>query len=191
MNKPSFCILIILLAAAGASLAAEPATQVRFKTNKGTIVLEIDTQSAPITAANFLEYVNAGFYDQTVFHRVIINFMIQGGGLDTNLVRKKAARKPIANEAENGLKNKRGTIAMARTSEAHSATSQFFINTVDNHFLDHRDTSPTGWGYCVFGKVVDGMDVVDAISKTPTGILKGMKDVPKEPVIIENAVVLK
>jgi cyclophilin family peptidyl-prolyl cis-trans isomerase len=183
------CLLGVVFGLGLPALAADPGARVSLETSKGLIVLEIDVQAAPATAANFIEYVNAGFYDQTVFHRVIPNFMIQGGGLNSEL-EKKATRKAIANEAANGLKNTRGTVAMARTMDPHSATAQFFINTVDNPFLDHRDQSPAGWGYCVFGKVVEGMAVVDAIAKVPTTVKKGLKDVPAEPVIIEKAVVV-
>ena len=189
-RKFVICLLGIILGAVTPLLAADAPVRVSLETNKGNILLEIDTQAAPATAANFIEYVNAGFYDQTVFHRVIPNFMIQGGGLNTDLA-KKPTRKPIANEAANGLKNLRGTIAMARTMDHDSATAQFFINTVDNQFLDHRDKTPAGWGYCVFGRVVEGMDVVDTIAKMPTAIKKGRKDVPVDPIIIEKAVVVK
>ncbi|HHQ48100.1 MAG TPA: peptidyl-prolyl cis-trans isomerase [Acidobacteria bacterium] len=154
------------------------------------MVLELDTAKAPVTVENFLRYVREGFYDGTVFHRVIPGFMIQGGGF-TAAMEKKRTHPPIKNEAGNGLANLRGTIAMARTSQVNSANSQFFINVVDNHFLDHRDNSPRGYGYCVFGKVVEGMDVVDAIAKVKTGVSHGMRDVPVEPVIIEHATVVE
>ena len=183
-------LLAILFCPISPAHSADAPVRVRLETNRGIIVVELDAQAAPVTVANFMEYVRAGFYDQTVFHRVIANFMIQGGGLTTDLERK-ATRKPIANEAANGLKNLRGSLAMARTMDPHSATAQFFINTVDNPFLDHRDQTPAGWGYCVFGKVAEGMDVVDAIAKVPTAVKKGLKDVPVEPVVIEKALIVQ
>ncbi|MFO7459429.1 MAG: peptidylprolyl isomerase [Desulfatiglandales bacterium] len=155
------------------------------ETTTGNITVELFQDRAPKTAANFLEYVKTGFYSDTVFHRVIKGFMIQGGGL-TSAMEQKPTRSPVENEASNGEKNVRGAVAMARTSEIHSATAQFFINTVNNPFLDHRSTSPDGFGYCVFGKVSAGMEVVDRIENTPTGS-KGMhRDVPIQPVIIKG-----
>lgn len=155
------------------------------ETTMGNITVELFQDRAPKTAANFLEYVKTGFYSDTVFHRVIKGFMIQGGGL-TSAMEQKPTRSPVENEASNGEKNVRGAVAMARTSEIHSATAQFFINTVNNPFLDHRSTSPDGFGYCVFGKVSAGMEVVDRIENTPTGS-KGMhRDVPIQPVIIKG-----
>ncbi|NOZ79710.1 MAG: peptidyl-prolyl cis-trans isomerase [Acidobacteria bacterium] len=166
--------------------------RVVLETSMGKIVIELDPVKAPKTVANFLQYVRAGFYDGTIFHRVIPGFMIQGGGFTPDMKQKKT-RGPIANEAANGLKNLRGTIAMARTSRVDSATSQFFINLVDNGFLDHRDNSASGFGYCVFGHVVKGMDVVDAIGKAPTGTVRAgavpFSDVPKTPIIIKKATV--
>ncbi len=159
---------------------------IKLTTNHGVITLELDAEKAPKTAANFISYVEAGHYDNTIFHRVISNFMIQGGGFEPGM-NQKDTREPIENEAANGLKNKRGTIAMARTGDPHSATAQFFINTVDNDFLDFRAPSGQGWGYCVFGQVVDGMDVVDAIRKVKTGNKGFHQDVPVEDVIIEKA----
>ena len=161
-------------------------SQIKLTTNHGVITLELDAEKAPKTAANFISYVEAGHYDNTIFHRVIGNFMIQGGGFEPGM-NQKDTREPIENEAANGLKNKRGTIAMARTGDPHSATAQFFINTVDNDFLDFRAPSGQGWGYCVFGKVVEGMDVVDAIRKVKTGNKGFHQDVPVEDVIIEKA----
>ncbi|MBK6745350.1 peptidylprolyl isomerase [Ottowia sp.] len=153
----------------------------------GVITLELDEAKAPKSAANFLAYVNKGHYDNTVFHRVIKNFMIQGGGFEPGM-KQKATQAPIANEADNGLKNAVYTVAMARTSDPHSATAQFFINTVDNDFLDFKAPTAQGWGYAVFGKVVKGQDVVDAIRAVPTG-QRGMHgDVPKDDVVIEKAV---
>jgi len=161
---------------------------VRMQTNKGTIVLELDAEKAPATVANFVEYARSGFYDGTVFHRVIPNFMIQGGGFEPGMT-QKAAKDPIKNEADNGLKNDLGTIAMARTSDPDSATAQFFINTKNNNFLNHTAPTPQGWGYCVFGKVVEGQDVVQEIEKVATGTHGGHQDVPNEDVIIEKVTV--
>ncbi len=169
------------------SLLAAPAAapvKVQIDTNMGAIVLQLDPAKAPITVANFLKYVDDGFYTNTIFHRVIDGFMIQGGGF-TRDFHKKDTRAPILNEADNGLKNTRGTIAMARTFEPHSATAQFFINVVDNPFLDHTDKTPRGWGYCVFGHVIAGMDVVDKIRQLPTTAAGPFnKDVPSPSVII-------
>jgi cyclophilin family peptidyl-prolyl cis-trans isomerase len=176
--------LLAALAGAGApALADNP--KVLITTSKGPITAELYADKAPGTVKNFLEYVDAGFFDGTVFHRVIDGFMIQGGGYTESMERKET-RDPIQNEADNGLKNERGTLAMARTGDPHSATAQFFINHQDNDFLDHTGKNPRGWGYTVFGKVTDGMDVVDAIATTPTGISAGMKDVPTTPILIER-----
>jgi peptidyl-prolyl cis-trans isomerase B (cyclophilin B) len=160
---------------------------VELRTTKGTIVLELDRKKAPKTVENFLRYVEEGHYDGTIFHRVIPNFMIQGGGMTADM-KEKPTHAPIPNEADNGLKNLRGTIAMARTSDPHSATAQFFINLKDNGFLDHTAPTTQGWGYAVFGRVVEGMDVVDAIARVPTGTKGFHQDVPKEPIVIEKAV---
>jgi cyclophilin family peptidyl-prolyl cis-trans isomerase len=161
---------------------------VKLETTKGDIVIEVNETAAPISAANFLQYVQDGFYDGTIFHRVIPNFMIQGGGFTPDM-KQKPTRPPIANEAKNGLKNKRGTLAMARTNDPNSATAQFFINHVDNAYLDYSPRNP---GYAVFAQVVEGMDVVDAIAKVKTGVKDGFQDVPVEPVVIKSAkVVLK
>jgi len=160
--------------------------RVRLETNKGTIVLDLDQKAAPKTVANFLGYVSNGFYNDTIFHRVIKDFMIQGGGFASDM-HQKSTQDPIENEADNGLSNLRGTIAMARTMDPHSATAQFFINTADNTFLDHKGKNSQGWGYCVFGKVVEGMNVVDAIENLPTITKSGFEDVPSSPVIIEQA----
>jgi peptidyl-prolyl cis-trans isomerase B (cyclophilin B) len=159
---------------------------IKLTTNLGVITLDVDAEKAPKTAENFLQYVQDGHYNGTVFHRVIKGFMAQCGGFDTAM-QQKDVRSPIDNEAANGLKNKRGTIAMARTNDPHSATAQFFINLVDNDFLDFRAPSGNGWGYCVFGAVVEGMDVVDAMAKAPTGNKGFHQDVPKEAIIIEKA----
>lgn len=159
---------------------------VKLHTNFGTITLELNTEKAPDTVANFLSYVQSGFYNGTIFHRVISNFMIQGGGMEQGM-KEKATNAPIKNEADNGLSNERGTIAMARTMEPHSASAQFFINVKDNKFLDHRSPTADGWGYAVFGRVVEGMDVVDKIKDVATGNSGFHQDVPLEDVIIESA----
>jgi len=159
---------------------------IKLTTNHGVIALELNAGKAPKTVANFLAYVAAGHYDNTVFHRVIKNFMIQGGGFEPNM-NQKPCQPPVENEAANGLKNKRGTVAMARTNDPHSATAQFFINTVDNDFLDFKSPSGQGWGYCVFGEVVEGLDVVDKIRAVKTGNKGFHQDVPVEDVIIEKA----
>lgn len=161
---------------------------VTIHTSMGAIRAELFADKAPATVENFLEYARAGFYKGTVFHRVIPHFMIQGGGLTADL-KPKATRPPIKNEATNGLKNAKGTLAMARTSEVDSATSQFFINTVDNPFLDHRGNTPQGYGYAVFGKVVDGMDVVSKIEAVKTTNHGMYQDVPVEPVVIEDVTI--
>jgi peptidyl-prolyl cis-trans isomerase B (cyclophilin B) len=152
-------------------------------TSKGDIRLQLDTENTPVTAENFLSYVRSGFYDTTIFHRVISGFMIQGGGLDSNMEQKQT-QSPIKNEAKSGKPNKRGTIAMARTMDPHSATAQFFINVADNAFLNYTADSMQGFGYCVFGEVVEGMDIVDAIAKVKTGQNMGHADVPVEEVSI-------
>ena len=159
---------------------------IRLTTNHGDITIELDYDKAPITAKNFEDYVRDGHYDGTIFHRVINGFMIQGGGMDTRFT-QKPTRESIPNEAKNGLKNKTGTIAMARTMDPHSASAQFFINVADNGFLDYPGQD--GWGYCVFGKVTEGMDVVNKIKGVKTGNRQGHQDVPAEDVVIEKAVV--
>ncbi|EXH91653.1 peptidylprolyl isomerase [Acinetobacter baumannii] len=163
--------------------------QVELNTNKGRIVLELNTEKAPKTAANFLEYVRDGFYDGVIFHRVIDSFMIQGGGFDENF-KEKATRDAIENEADNGLSNDVGTIAMARTQAPHSASAQFFINVKNNSFLNHTSKTAQGWGYAVFGKVVEGMDVVEAIKGVRTGNRGYHADVPLENVVIESAKII-
>jgi peptidyl-prolyl cis-trans isomerase B (cyclophilin B) len=157
---------------------------IRFKTSLGDITVELDEAAAPKTCENFRQYVADGFYDGTIFHRVIDGFMIQGGGFMADMM-QKATREPVENEARNGLSNRTGTIAMARTMQPHSATAQFFINVSDNGFLDHPGQD--GWGYCVFGQVVDGMDVVNRIKQVATTTRAGHQDVPVEPVVIEKA----
>ncbi len=181
----SFIAMGMLLLSLNATLTAKPAANPRviITTSKGDITVELNPAKAPITVKNFLAYVDKKSYDGTIFHRVIQDFMIQGGGLTPDF-HEKATMAPIKNEAGNGLSNARGTIAMARTPEVDSATSQFFINTVDNPGLDHQNNTLDGFGYCVFGKVVAGLEVVDAIAKVPVGIKHGAKDVPLETVTI-------
>jgi cyclophilin family peptidyl-prolyl cis-trans isomerase len=162
---------------------------IEMKTSMGTITIELYPNKAPITVENFLKYVSSGFYNGTIFHRVIPHFMIQGGGFTPDM-HQKPTFPPIKNEAGNGLKNVAGTIAMARTNVVGSATSQFFINTVDNPFLDHKDDTPEGYGYCVFGKVISGMDVVYKIANVPTTTVGPFQNVPVKPVIIESVRVL-
>lgn len=159
------------------------------RTTFGDITLELDAEKAPITVANFLEYARAGFYDGTIFHRVINNFMIQGGGFDTSMS-QKPVREPIQNEADNGLKNDFGTIAMARTTDPHSATAQFFINVKDNDFLNHSGKNMQGWGYAVFGRMVEGEDVLEKIRNVKTTSSRGHQDVPVDAVIIETVEVI-
>lgn len=161
---------------------------VKLTTNFGDITLELNAEKAPITVANFLQYVENGFYDGLIFHRVITDFMIQGGGFDTDM-QQKTTEAEIKNEADNGLSNDLYTIAMARTAVPDSASSQFFININDNDFLNHTSPTASGWGYCVFGKVIEGMDVVDKIKAVQTTTNAGHQDVPETPVIIEKAVV--
>jgi len=162
---------------------------IELNTTFGTITLELDEKNAPITCRNFIHYVESGFYDGTLFHRVIDNFMIQGGGFVPGM-KQKPTGSPIENEADNGLTNQTGTIAMARTMDPHSATAQFFINVNDNDFLNHRNKSPQGWGYAVFGKVVSGMDVIDRIRACRTGSAMGHQDVPVDDIVIESARVI-
>ena len=177
------------------ALALAEGPRVTLNTSQGEIVIELNQEQAPATTANFLEYVDAGFYDGTMFHRVIRGFMIQGGGFtldgERNGLQRKKTRAPIRNEADNGLENRRGTIAMVRTGNPHSATAQFFINLVDNRSLNHSGKTPRGWGYTVFGEVVEGMDTVDRIAAVATGTqrLNGQpaRNVPREPVLIESA----
>jgi peptidyl-prolyl cis-trans isomerase B (cyclophilin B) len=162
--------------------------KVTMETSKGVITLELDSEKAPASVENFVTYARAGHYDGTIFHRVIPGFMIQGGGFDTDM-KQKATNPPIKIEADNGLKNTRGTVAMARTSDPNSATSQFFINVADNTFLNHTAPTPQGWGYAVFGKVTDGMDVVESIEKVKTGNNHGHQDVPLMEVIIRKVTI--
>ena len=177
-------LIVAPAATAGDSPTGNP--RIALETSKGVILIELYPQKAPETVKNFLSYVDAGFYDGTIFHRVIPNFMIQAGGFTAEM-KRKSTEAPIPNEADNGLKNDRGTLAMARTQDPHSATAQFFINTVDNDFLNHKGKSGQTWGYAVFGKVVQGMDVVDAISGAKTTKSGMMRDVPVETVLIVTA----
>ncbi len=162
---------------------------VRLHTNFGVMAIELDAAKAPATVANFLKYVEDKHFDNTIFHRVIDGFMIQGGGFEPGM-KQKPTRAPVKNEADNGLKNDAYTIAMARTSNPHSATAQFFINVADNDFLNYTSATPQGWGYCVFGRVVEGQDVVDRIKKVRTGARSGHQDVPQDDVVIERAEVV-
>lgn len=164
-------------------------TKVKLTTNLGEIVIQLNTEKAPLSSANFLTYVNEGFYNGTIFHRVIPDFMAQGGGFDTSF-NQKTVHAPIKNEANNGLVNSRGTLAMARTNDPNSATAQFFINYKDNSFLNHSSQTSSGWGYAVFGEVIEGMDIVDAMAKEATGNRNGHQDVPKSDIIIEKAEVI-
>jgi len=157
-------------------------------TTAGDITLELDHEKAPVSAANFLEYARSGHYDGTIFHRVINNFMIQGGGFEPGL-KQKSTGNPIQNEADNGLANDTGTVAMARTMDPHSATAQFFINVNDNNFLNHTSKDAQGWGYAVFGRVTDGMDVINIIKECRTGSMRGHQDVPEEDIVIESVTV--
>lgn len=176
------------LAAQAEGGSAQP--KVKLSTNHGDIVIALNADKAPETVKNFIQYVESGFYDGTIFHRVIENFMIQGGGFDESFQQKKT-QAPIQNEADNGLSNKRGSIAMARTGDPHSATAQFFINTKDNDFLNYRGKTMQDWGYAVFGEVIEGMDVVDAIRQVSTTMRGPHQDVPAENVVIEKASVIE
>ena len=182
-------IALLLLVAVVFSANAQENPRVVFETNMGDIELELYPKKAPVSVANFLDYVNSGFYTNTIFHRVIAGFMIQGGGFDTDLNRQ-STNDPIVNEATNGLRNDRGTLAYARTNVINSATSQFFINLVDNDYLNYKNDTPQGYGYAVFGKVIKGMNVVDKIARVKTGVQKGMNDVPKKRVIVLGASVV-
>lgn len=188
--KPFAFPLCLLMTATGALAADGGPIQVKLETNLGDILLELDQAKAPKTTANFLSYVKSGHYDGTIFHRVIQGFMAQGGGF-TGDFRQKSTEAPIQNEADNGLQNLRGTIAMARTNDPHSATAQFFINYKDNGFLDYTAPNPQGWGYAVFGKVISGMEVVDQMATIPTGRGGPLpSDVPQQPIVIEKATVI-
>ena len=204
MTRLSVFLVALLLGAAGCNaqepgkqtVSTEPAAgqpanpRVLIETSKGNITVELFANNAPVSVQNFLSYVNSGFYNGTIFHRVIPGFMIQGGGMLPDMSEKPRGT-PIQNEADTGLKNLRGTLAMARTMEPHSATSQFFINVKDNYFLNHRGKSIEGWGYAVFGQVVDGMEVADAIVAVPRGSVGPHGDVPLEPVVMKKVTVIK
>jgi cyclophilin family peptidyl-prolyl cis-trans isomerase len=190
MSPVALLFVAAVAGSSGTGDAAAPASpRVALDTSKGRIVLELDGARAPKTVENFLAYVRAGHYDGTIFHRVIDGFMVQGGGFTAEM-EQKPTRPPVGNEADNGLKNLRGTVAMARTMDPHSASAQFFVNTVDNAFLDHTAKDARGWGYAVFGKVVEGMEVIDAIAKVRTATRARMENVPVEPVLIQKATVL-
>ncbi|PTR06364.1 peptidyl-prolyl cis-trans isomerase B (cyclophilin B) [Nitrosospira sp. Nsp5] len=163
---------------------------IKLHTNHGIISLELDSEKAPLTAQNFIDYVNSGHYDNTIFHRVIDGFMIQGGGFEPGM-KQKQTRAPIQNEAANGLKNEKYTVAMARTSDVHSASAQFFINVADNNFLNYTSSTSQGFGYCVFGKVTEGKDVVDQIKKVKTADRSGHQNVPLEDVVVQKAEVVQ
>ena len=193
MRKPFVYLMLFLfstLSFATEKQMSDTQTKVKMTTSLGAIVIQLDNAKAPVSAANFADYVKSGFYDGTIFHRVIPGFMAQGGGFDTSF-NQKQTKAPIKNEADNGLKNKRGTLAMARTNDPNSATAQFFINYKDNSFLDHSSPTPSGWGYAVFGEVIEGMDVVDEMAKQATGNRGGHQDVPKTDIVIEKAEIVE
>jgi peptidyl-prolyl cis-trans isomerase B (cyclophilin B) len=181
---------LCVVPAAGSQADDKANPMVRLTTNYGELEIELYKSKAPVTVDNFLRYVKEGFYDGTIFHRVIPNFMNQGGGFEPGM-KQKQTHSPIENEADNGLKNERGTLAMARTNDPHSATSQFFINTKDNDFLNHTGKSPQGWGYAVFARVTKGMETVDKIAAVPTGNVGMHGDVPKDDVVIQKAEVIE
>jgi len=191
---PKYLLFLTLLLTTTLSFSTEKTmsdtqTKVKLTTNLGEMIIQLNTEKAPLSSANFLRYVNEGFYNGTIFHRVIPDFMAQGGGFDTNF-NQKTVHAPINNEANNGLLNSRGTLAMARTNDPNSATGQFFINYKDNSFLNHTSQTSSGWGYAVFGEVIEGMDVADAMAKEATGNRNGHQDVPKTDIIIEKAEVI-
>lgn len=193
MRLPILFMMLFLtttLSFAKENKMTDTSPKVKLTTSLGAIVIQLNAEKAPVSTANFLQYVNEGFYNGTIFHRIIKDFMAQGGGFDTGF-KQKATHDPIKNEADNGLTNKRGSIAMARTPDPNSATAQFFINYRDNAFLNHTSPTPSGWGYAVFGEVVEGMDVVDAMANQPTGSRGGHQDVPKTDIVIEKAEVVK
>jgi len=192
--RSTFFVLMLFLTStysfATENKMSDTPNKVKLTTTLGTITIQLDTEKAPISSKNFIQYVKEGFYDGTIFHRVIPDFMAQGGGFTADFEQKKT-RDTIKNEADNGLKNTRGTLAMARTSDPDSATTQFFINYKDSSFLDHTSPTPNGWGYAVFGKVTEGMDVVDEMAKMPTGNHGGHQDVPKTNIIINKAEIVE
>jgi len=188
-----FSMMLLLttsLSFATENLMSDTSSKVKLTTSLGEIVIQLNPEKAPISSANFLTYVNEGFYNGTIFHRIIPGFMAQGGGFDTDF-NQKAVHDPIKNEADNGLPNKRGTVAMARTNVPDSATAQFFINYKDNSFLNYSSPTTSGWGYAVFGEVIEGMDIVDEMAKQPTGNRGGHQDVPQTNIVIEKAEVIK
>ena len=189
MLKQKFILAFALALLTTTTQADNHNTMLQMNTSMGSIEIELFADQAPLSTANFLEYVNSDFFDGLIFHRVIPGFMIQGGGMDAKM-REKPNNAPIQNEADNGLKNDRGTLAMARTNNPHSATSQFFINLVNNDFLNHTSKDGRGWGYAVFGKVTKGMDVVDAIAQVSTGSSGYHENVPKQPIVIESVELL-
>ena len=191
---PKYLLFLTLLLTTTLSFSTEKTmsdtqTKVKLTTNLGEMIIQLNTEKAPLSSANFLRYVNEGFYNGTIFHRVIPDFMAQGGGFDTNF-NQKTVHAPINNEANNGLLNTRGTLAMARTNDPNSATGQFFINYKDNSFLNHTSQTSSGWGYAVFGEAIEGMDVADAMAKEATGNRNGHQDFPKTDIIIEKAEVI-
>jgi len=204
MSKIQITFLIVIVTAVAVIFFLSPSDQndqttyypqedqmslVTISTSAGDIHLELDAENAPITVANFLQLAKDGYYNGTIFHRIIDGFMVQGGGLDENMAPKPTGTEPIQNEANNGLKNNRGTLAMARTGDPHSATGQFFINHKDNDFLNHTSETSQGWGYAVFGSVIDGMDIVDQIALSTTSTVGGYADAPLEPTIINSVTV--
>ena len=204
MSKIQITFLIVIVTAVAVIFFLSPSDQndqttyypqedqmslVTISTSAGDIHLELDAENAPITVANFLQLAKDGYYNGTIFHRIIDGFMVQGGGLDENMAPKPTGTEPIQNEANNGLKNDRGTLAMARTMDPHSATGQFFINHKDNNFLNHTSETSQGWGYAVFGSVIDGMDIVDQIALSTTSTVGGYADAPLEPTIINSVTV--
>ena len=182
--------LITTLSFATEKIMTDTQTKIKLTTSAGDIIIQLNSDKAPLSSANFLTYVNEGFYNGTIFHRVIPGFMAQGGGFDTSF-KQKSVHDPIKNEADNGLLNNRCTVAMARTNDPDSATAQFFINYKDNDFLNHRSKNTSGWGYAVFAEVIEGMEVVDAMATQPTGNRGGHQDVPKTDIVIEKAEVVK
>ena len=186
MFLSAVCLLLVSIGVATAHSGDK--VMVEMHTSKGLITLELDAEKAPVTVANFIEYVKSGHFDGTIFHRVIPGFVIQGGGMESGM-KEKPTQPPIENEADNGLKNVTGSICMARTNDPHSATSQFFINLKDNQFLDHTEKNPQGWGYAVFGQVTDGMDVVEAIAAVQTGNAGFHQDVPVEDIVVEKVTI--
>ena len=186
MKRLMVAMLVVLAMLATGTAFAKDNPMVKFETSEGDFVVELYADKAPITVDNFMWYVDNGFYDGLIFHRIIKDFMVQGGGFTAEM-KKKAANPPIENEATNGLTNDKYTLAMARTNAVHSATCQFFVNTKDNGFLNHQNTTAKGFGYCVFGKVTDGTDTIDAMNGVPTTSKNGYNDVPKTPVVIKAA----